>query len=123
MRKSANNYGYSLMELIIAMAVIATISSIAVPKYNRYIESTRENVCMINRQTILYEYQVYCILKPETTLSDYLQANYDGDDGLICPSGGTIHASGSVDTVALTCSVHHASVTEPGLDLLPAELP
>lgn len=123
MRKSANNYGYSLMELIIAMAVVATISSIAVPKYNRYIESTRENVCMINRQTILYEYQVYCILKPETTLSGYLDANYEGDDDLICPSGGTILAGGSGETTSLSCSVHLEPVKVPDIGVLTIETP
>ena len=55
LRNSLYNYGYSLMELILAIAIVGTISAVAIPNYARYIASTREKVCKINRQEVLYE--------------------------------------------------------------------
>lgn len=111
--KMTNNYGYTLIELITALAIIVTISTVAVPNYARYIASTRENVCIINRQTILYEYHLYCINEPEITLSDYISIYNAGFDDPLCPYEGTCTASGSGEMVLLTCSVHHDVITEP----------
>lgn len=106
LRRLANNCGYSIMELILAIAIIATTSAIAVPSYARYIESTRENVCIMNRRTILYEYQLYCIGEPEATLADYMNVYYDGELDSLCPSEGSYIVDGSGDTATITCSVH-----------------
>lgn len=106
LRRLANNCGYSLMELILAIAVIATMSAVAVPSYARYIESTRENVCRMNRQSILYEYRLYTISTPEVTLAEYMSTYYEGEEATLCPSGGSYIAEGSGETAKLTCSVH-----------------
>jgi hypothetical protein len=94
------------MELILAIGIIATMSAVAVPSYARYIESTREKVCIINRQSILYDYQLYCISEPDITLAEYMNTFYEGQENTLCPSGGSYTAEGSGDTATLTCSVH-----------------
>lgn len=114
-RKTVFNYGYTLMELILAIAIVGTVSAVAIPNYARYIESTREKVCSINRQEILYEYQLYCLSEQEIPLSDYLHLTYEGKDPNFCPSGGLPAADGSGETAELTCSLHHETITLQGM--------
>lgn len=110
--KLANNYGYTLMELILATAVIGLISAVAIPNYTRYIEETKEKICVINQQTILYEYELYCMDEHEIPLSDYLNIYYAESDNNLCPCEGSYTAIGSGQTAKLTCCVHHNTRTE-----------
>lgn len=123
LRKSAHNYGHSLMELILALAVVGTISAAALPNYARYIASTREKVCRINRQEILYEYQLFCISEREISLSDYLDLTYEGKDIHFCPVGGHPIADGSGETAELTCSIHQEKITLKGTEHATADIP
>jgi prepilin-type N-terminal cleavage/methylation domain-containing protein len=105
-RKLSDNYGYTLMELITAAAIVLTISSAAAVNYTRYIASTQEKVCIINRQTIIYEYNLYCLDEPEIALSDYIKT-YDSDDmDSLCPCEGSYTAGGSGLNAEISCSVH-----------------
>jgi hypothetical protein len=116
LKKMANNYGYTMMELVIAVSMLLTISAVTVPNYTRYIASTREKVCIISRQNILYEYHLYCIHNPELTFTEYLRLYYQDDVNHFCPSGGIYTANGSGETVEFTCS-EHADKIESGLEL------
>lgn len=101
----ARNYGYTLLELILAVAIIGTISAAAIPNYAKYVARAREKACSYNRQAILYEYQLYCISEMEIPLSDYISTYWGGEERF-CPSGGTHQASGSGEDATLTCSLH-----------------
>jgi prepilin-type N-terminal cleavage/methylation domain-containing protein len=46
------NSGFSLVELMIAVAIIAVLSAIALPLYNGYIGTSREGVLVSNISTI-----------------------------------------------------------------------
>ena len=46
------NSGFSLVELMIAVAIIAVLSAIALPLYNNYIGTSREGVLVTNISTI-----------------------------------------------------------------------
>ena len=46
------NSGFSLVELMIAVAIIAILSAIALPLYNGYIATSREGVLVFNISTI-----------------------------------------------------------------------
>ena len=111
LRKSVTNYGHSLMELILATAIVGTISALAIPNYARYIASTREKVCSINRQEVLYEYQLYCLSEQEIPLSDYLLITYEGRHLPFCPSGGLPTTEGTGETAELACSIHPQAIT------------
>lgn len=112
-RKAAMNRGFSLMELILAVAIVGILSSIALPNYIRHIESTREKICSINMQEVLNDYLLYCISVQEIPLSDYMLLEEDGKDRHFCPSGGLPVTDGSGETAALACSVHEHKLTLP----------
>ena len=44
--------GFSLVELMIVTAVIATLAAVAIPAYNGYITTTRENTALANALSI-----------------------------------------------------------------------
>lgn len=119
--KLTDNCGYTTMKLILTAAVISLLSAAAIPNYTRYIEYTSEKVCTINRQTILNEYQLYCITEHEITLSDYLNIYYAESNTSLCPSGGIYTASGTGETAELTCCVHNNTITETGTEPLQSE--
>ncbi len=117
LRKLANNCGRALLEFVLATAIISTLSAVVIPSYARYIESAKENVCIINRRSILYEYQLYCINEPEITLEEYISEYYPQEECDLCPSEGSYTATGSGDTAMLTCSVHRASRSASNIHL------
>lgn len=106
MGKEAKNFGYSLIELIMATAIISLLSAVAVPSYVRYIAYAREKACLMDRQAILYEYQLYCISEDEISLSDYICNNYAETTDCSCPGNGIYTAKGSGAAASLTCSTH-----------------
>lgn len=50
--KRRRESGYSLIELMIAVAIIAVISGVALPLYSGYLESSREGVLVNNLSSI-----------------------------------------------------------------------
>jgi prepilin-type N-terminal cleavage/methylation domain-containing protein len=122
-KKLTNNYGYTLIELIMAATIITIISAVAVPNYTRYLASTRENVCIINRQTILYTYYLHTIKEPEITLSEYIRIYYSEESCSVCPSGGTLTASGLGEEAELNCSLHKDTAIESGPEAIDMEIP
>jgi general secretion pathway protein G len=59
-KKTPQNTGFTLMELLIVMAIIATLSAIAVPLYGEYIQRVKTTVAIsdikaIEGQILLFE--------------------------------------------------------------------
>ena len=52
MKKISSQKGFSLIELMIAVAIIAIISAVGLPAYNGYIQTSREGVLVNNVSTI-----------------------------------------------------------------------
>lgn len=58
-KKELNNKGFSLIELIIVVAIMAVLIGVLAPQYLKYVEKSRESADLDNLQTVITTLQVY----------------------------------------------------------------
>ena len=58
-QKSLNNKGFSLVELIIVIAIMAVLVGVLAPQYLKYVEKSRESADLDNAQNVISAIQVY----------------------------------------------------------------
>ncbi|KAF1086380.1 putative major pilin subunit [Sporotomaculum syntrophicum] len=84
------NQGFSFIELMVTIAVIAIIVSIVVPLYVDYVERATRQVCNVNCMQLERMYHVYLLMenKEHTVFifNDFSQEH----KGNICPANGEI---------------------------------
>lgn len=91
-KKSSKVYiqGFTLIELMVVMAILAIVVSIAVPLYNGYIERATKQVCNANCMQLERMYHAYLPMenKEHTTyvFDEFLQNHKEN----ICPANGDI---------------------------------
>lgn len=60
-RETRNNSGYSLIELLVALSILALITSIAVPQVTKYLQSSREKAAKIQIENISMALEMFKI--------------------------------------------------------------
>ena len=65
MGKKENNKGFSLIELIVVVAIMAVLVGILAPAYLRYVEKTRTQTCYWNMDNVVREVQLHAFSDPE----------------------------------------------------------
>jgi type IV pilus assembly protein PilA len=107
--------GFTLIELIISIAILGIISAIAIPKFISYIDSSREAACLSNRRIANSAYLVYLanggsIIEDNLSGTQFLVDSGDLFDEIVCPSGGTYSwILDSNENAFISCSVHTPS--------------
>ncbi|MST57189.1 type II secretion system protein [Waltera intestinalis] len=93
-QKSLTNKGFSLVELIIVIAIMAVLIGVLAPQYLKYVERSRESADLTNYQEILSALQIYAA-DPSVTATP-------GSDEKVTVTSGTVAASGTWTQAALT---------------------
>ncbi|WP_343209000.1 prepilin-type N-terminal cleavage/methylation domain-containing protein [Anaerolentibacter hominis] len=124
MMKQKNNHGFTLVELIVVIAVLVILVGLLAPNVIRYIEKSRDAKCRSAQDAVLrdYKYALTELMAVQTvTRADALDLLKKEIEGMgakiqesattitgICPSGGTYLYSvlGDDFDLTITCSKH-----------------
>lgn len=65
--KKLNNKGFSLVELIIVVAIMAVLIGVLAPQYLKYVEKSRESADLDNYEAIVSAIEIYAADPANTT--------------------------------------------------------
>lgn len=108
----AGQRGFSLVEVIVVVAIMAVLGSVLVPQLLRYVNQNRAKACQVDREGILavYERCVYAETKAlnVTDLAAVMDASdpdteYEVKQFDKCPLGGTYSATVVGDLAIIDC--------------------
>ena len=113
-----NQRGFSLVELMIAMAIVAIPAAVAIPSYTQYIIRTNRADAQDKLIEVMYELERFNT-RNRTYTMDLTQLGYvapfESDDGLYSISLSA--CGGTVATACVNASATHLSGTTQSQDL------
>lgn len=101
--RNSRNAGFTLVEIMIVVAIIGLLAAIAIPNFVRARTTSQQNACINNLRQVDGAVQQWALEQKkdpaatvaETDVTPYLK------NSVICPSGGTTFANSyTVTTVA-----------------------
>lgn len=108
-RLGRSGAGFTLLEMTVVVALLAVLTSIAMPQFAAYLERSRSAQCLANRYHIEQEERTHYLQHQRASLAI--------DDRFRCPSGGVyvwlISNPVSPDYPRVLCSLHGGSVEPP----------
>ena len=123
-----DNRGISIIEIVVALAIVVTLSGLLIPQFMKYATDKRETACLEHREAIIgvCEKMVYGRQYPVSSMDGLIlddthigllppsiPAEYKEDlkRHANCPDGGVMTITTSGATIQCTCSVHSGTVS------------
>ncbi len=69
----SNNKGFSLVELIVVIAIMAVLVGVLAPLFIRYVEKSRQSTDLNNLDSVITTLEAYCADKEDVGKSDHIQ--------------------------------------------------
>jgi prepilin-type N-terminal cleavage/methylation domain-containing protein len=114
--KTSRNAGFTLVEIMIVVAIIGLLAAIAIPNFIKARATSQANACINNLRQLDGAIQQWALENnqgpsvtvptPSTTLAPYLGRGSAGEYPT-CPGGGTYTVT--TDSAAPTCSLSTAT--------------
>ena len=99
--KKLNNKGFSLVELIIVIAIMAVLIGVLAPQYLKYVEKSRESADLDNYEVILTGIETYAA-NPEAVINS--------GDAIVCKKNEIVSAGGSLATALSDSGVNVGAI-------------
>lgn len=93
--------GFTLVELIVVVAILGIIAAVAVPRLSGFRSKVEESVCAANRKTVERMYSAFLLendIDGISAFDQFLIENFK----VVCPAGGVI----SYEDGNVKCGVH-----------------
>ena len=104
MRRTKNQKGYTIMELMIVIVIIGILIAIAVPAYNSFRARAQERACQSNMRVLKAAAVMYFADNDtDATSTANLVPYLDNAEGITCPSDDSAY---EVVGTAITCDNH-----------------
>lgn len=113
------NKGFTLIELIVVIVILAVITAIALGGYSKYIGMARKNTCKANRESICEALRVRSSADGGLSVSsiedelDKMGYHIDHETGKglaygdICLANGNVSININKNIVTITCDIHN----------------
>lgn len=98
--------GFTLLELILAVAIIAILSAVGIPILFGLVGQTEATVCEANRATLSRGYAYAKSIGSTLSLEEYIAVSAQKQEA-VCPSDGTFSVAESGSSIL--CSLHGGS--------------